>query len=558
MSNHSVDSLDPLFNYEPSRVDAEVRGVTGSSEASISPSPSNRSSEADKASNRSNPSGAPSRNNEPLVSTSCPRGPAYNKDVDYAAVKAEEEAFPFDPVEAKLELERLMASRVRSILPPVPDDLFVVRDSLAARRVNWRKHFTFERVERARAIFARVPVSSSSSNSSGDTREKIVIITLRDRKRHEEEEAAKRAAEVARTKAEAIPQEIRHAVKGKVWRQSRRRWHPRWNLAKSFPRRPKTTPRLRSSSPSASHLQKHDSGRKRSATDKGKGVAIQKNEPAKKKRKPVSGDPASRKLVVDDPDASAIMFARVNNANTRLPEQLRRPRSYGAMAQHGTKFVAAINEQMVEYEADLSKVERRLEEARNEAATTKGKLEEAITRAKKLEEEKIALRADVDKVSAEVALLKRQIEAKDASFDTKVKRAKKEARRELTAKFQERLAKVEEGLAKLEKAKTDENELGQINDLRKPDGLTLDDEEAKVKGWESEYVDDEVYERIASEIRGELVFSPVSPDSVDTGLGNKPIEETAPNLGVVDPTRSNVGTPALSNLLAERETQSAA
>ncbi|XP_024016336.1 uncharacterized protein At3g60930, chloroplastic-like [Eutrema salsugineum] len=617
MSNHSNDSLDSLFNYEPSRADAEAKGVTGSSEASISPSPSNRLSESDKASNRSSPSGSRSPDDELSVSTSRLHGSAH-EDVNHAAVTAEEEAFPFDMFEVKRELERIMASRgasssgrgkrvkrqkpdppgstfsspdsiealrcrfgiseavefvltekndradkppenhftlyeaffelcflwflipgvileylwkhgisigqikprglrhmidilvrsfecgldielnhrlnlleirkatkgdrfyisnksnrriiggfpskdqfsterffyvlvneasvgedyvqktktawgplVRNILPLIPDDLFVVRDSLAAQRVNRRKHFKFERVKRARAILAGVSVSSSSSNSSLDTREKMVIITLRDKKRREEEEAARRAAEAAQTETEAVPQADPSSREGEST--------------------------------------KYDSGRKRSAADKGKGVAIQKDEPAKKKRKQAPGDPAARKLVVDDPDASAMMFAHVNNANTRLPppKKLRKPRSYGAMAQRGTKFVAAINELMAEYEADLSKVERRLDEARNETAAVKGKLDEAMTRVSRLEEEKIVLRADIDKVSAsvisleearraksaEVALLKRRIEAKDALFNVKVKRAKKEARRELTAMFQERLAKVEEGLAKLEKTK---------------------------------------------------------------------------------------------------------
>ncbi|XP_024009478.1 uncharacterized protein At3g60930, chloroplastic-like [Eutrema salsugineum] len=751
MLNRSDDSLDPLFYYVSSRVDAKVRGVTGSSEASVLPSPSNHSSEGDEASNHSNPSCACSPNNKPSVLTSCSRGSAYIEDIDYAIIKAEEEAFPFDPVEARLELERLMASRGASLSgqgkhkrgrrqkpdppgatlsspdslealrcrfgmseavefvipensdradkppenhftlyevffelcflcfpipgvileylwkhgisigqimprglrkapkggrfyisnksnrriiggfpskdqfwtarfvyvlvneasvgedfvrktktawgPLVPDDLFVVRDTLAARRVNWRKHFTFERVERARAIFAGVPVSTSSSNSSGDTREKMVIITLRDRKRHEEEEAAKRAAEAAQTEAEAIPQDdppsregegVIRAVGANVAEVVEKEVAPEVEPGEIIPEMPKDnsaahskTPSNsailalpKSSRPSASHLQKHDAGQKLSATEKGKGVAVQKNEPPKKKRKPASGDPASRKLVVDDPDASAVMFSRLPP-----PEQLRRPRSYGAMAQRGTKFVAAINELMAECEADLSKVERRLDEARNETAVAKGKLDEAMTKVKRLEEEKIALHADVDKVSvtvirleearraksAKVGLLKRRIEAKDALFDDKVKRAKNEARRELTSKFQERFAKVKEGLAKLEKAKIEENELGQINgnlamidDLRKPDGPTLDDEETKLKRSESEYIDDKAYERIASEIRGELVFSPVSPDSVATCLGNEPIEETAANLGVGDPTGSNTGTPALSNLLAERETQSAA
>ncbi|XP_024013388.1 uncharacterized protein At3g60930, chloroplastic-like [Eutrema salsugineum] len=536
MSNHSNDSLDSLFDYGPSRVDAEARGVTGSSEASISPSPSNRSSESNEASNCSSPSGARSPDDEPSVSTSRPQGPALDEDVNHAAVKAEEEAFPFDLFEAKRELERLMASRgasssgrgkpkrvkrqkpdppgstlsspdslealrcrfeiskafpipgvileylwkhgisigqimprglrhmigilvrsfecgldielnhllnlleirkapkgdrfyisnksnrriiggfpikdqfwterfffvlvneasvgedyvqktktawgplVRNILPLIPDDLFVVRDSLVARRVNWRKHFTFERVERARTILAGVPVSSSSSNSSLDTREKMVIITLRDKKRREEEEAVRRAVEAAQTETEAVPQDDPPSREGEGMVQAAEA-----NIAEMTEK--EAVPEVEPGSfevieAPTSVLQKHDSGRKRSAADKGKGVAIQKDEPAKKKRKQAPGDPASCKLVVDDPDASAMMFTHVNNENTRLPplEKLRRPRSYGARAQRGTKFVAAINELMAEYEADLSKVERPLDEARNETAAAKGKLDEAMTR----------------------------------------------------------------------------------------------------------------------------------------------------------------------------------
>ncbi|XP_024013059.1 uncharacterized protein At3g60930, chloroplastic-like [Eutrema salsugineum] len=382
MSSCSDDSLDSLFHYEPSRIDAEARGTAESSEASVSPSPSNRSS--DEASNHANPSDVGSLDDESSVSKSRPQDPVPGEDINRAALKAEEEAFPFDLFEAKRELERLMASRgastsgrgprvkrqkpdlpgstlcsleslealrhrfgiseavefvvpeksdradkppenhftlyeaffelcflwfpipgvifeylwkhgisigqimprglghmigilvrsfecgvdiqlnhllnlleirkapkgnrfyisnkakgriiggfpsndqfwterffyvlvneasvgenyvqrtktawgplVRCFFPPIPDDLFTVRDSLSARKVNWRKNFTLERVEKARAILAGVPVSSSSSSSSRDTREKMVIIALRERKRREEEEAARRAAEAA-------------------------------------------------------------------------------------------------------------------------------------------------------------------------------------------------------------------------------------------------------------------------------------------------------------------------------------------------------------------------
>ncbi|XP_024014632.1 uncharacterized protein At3g60930, chloroplastic-like [Eutrema salsugineum] len=472
MSSRSGDSLEPLFFYETSRADAAAGSMTGSSEASVSPSPSKNSAKAHEVSNSPSPSGTCSVNNEASASTS--------------------------------------RHRVRSFLPPVPDDLFSVRDTLAAWKVNWRKHFSFERVERARAIFAGVSISSSSSNSSGDTREKMVIITLRDKKQREAEEIARRAERAALEETEAVPRDDLPRHEGDEVARAADEIAPEATAQEAAPEvepgeiipdasgensaaRDKTPPTSailalpKQSRPPASDLVKHDSSRKRLAAKKGKGAAIQKDEPSKKKRKSAPGKPASCKLVVDDPPASAVMFACVNNANTRLPPpvQLRRSKSYAAIAQRGTKV----------------KDERRLQEAQKEAATAKGKLDEARANIKKLEEEKIIIRANVDKVSsvvtrlkesrrakgAEVALLKRRIEAKDALFDAKVKRAKKEVRRELTAKFQERLAKVEHGLAKLEKAKSDENELGQIKgnlamieELRKPD-RSLDSEEAKLK-----------------------------------------------------------------------------
>ncbi|XP_024010314.1 uncharacterized protein At3g60930, chloroplastic-like [Eutrema salsugineum] len=231
-------------------------------------------------------------------------------------------------------------------------------------------------------FFPQFPTTSLLSEillRLGDTREKMVIITLRDKKRREEEEAARRAAEADQTEAEAVPQDVlpsrdgegtSRAVGANVAEVNEKEVAPEVEPGEIILEAPKDDSAARSKTPSnsaivtlpkssrspASHLQKHNSGRKRSAADKGKSVAVQKDEPPKKKRKLASGDPAFAQLDVDDPDASAVKFSRVNNANTRLPpEKLRRPRSYGAMAQRGTKFVAAINELMAEYEADLSK-----------------------------------------------------------------------------------------------------------------------------------------------------------------------------------------------------------
>ncbi|XP_024016870.1 uncharacterized protein LOC112090247 [Eutrema salsugineum] len=255
--------------------------------------------------------------------------------------------------------------------------------------------------------------------------------------------------------------------------------------------------------PDASKLVKHEGmKRRRSSNEKAKGVAYDKDEVIKKKQKVVP-----EKLVVDDVEASASLFSKINNANVILPhpENLRRSKPYAAMAQRMTKFYAAVNEMMAGYEADALKDERRLEKARRDAATFKAELEKAsgenakvLARMEALKEEKKVLKADCEKMvtryeesrvrkNSKIACLKRQIAAKDSLLESRVKIARKEARCEAAAKLRARLSAIKKKMVKLEKAKGDENDLGQIRsnlvlieDLRKLDA-SLDAEEEKLK-----------------------------------------------------------------------------
>ncbi|XP_024010378.1 uncharacterized protein At3g60930, chloroplastic-like [Eutrema salsugineum] len=481
MSSRSDDSLDSLFHYEPSRVDAKARSTTGSSEASVSPNPSKRSS--DEASNDANQSNEGSADDEPLASTSRPQDPVSDEGVNRAIVKVEEEAFPFDLLEVKYELERLMASRgastsgrgprvkrqkpdppgstlssleslealrhrfgiseavefvvpeksdradkppenhftlyeaffelcflwfpipgvileylwkhgisigqimprglrhmigilvrsleccldielnhllnlleirkapkgnrfyisnkpkrriiggfpnkdqfwterffyvlvneasvgedyvhrtktawgplVRCYLPPIPDDLFTVRDSLSAWKVNWRKNFTLERVEKARAILAGVPVSSSSSKKGRGARKRKPL--------DDSAELARAQTEAVPAQAEAVPAQTEavlqpdppsregdvmiRAAEGDTAEAAEKDVVPEVEPGKIIPEVSGDGSAARSKTPSQSAIlalpkstrppysvvQKHDSSRKRSATDKGKGVTV--------------------------------------------------------------------------------------------------------------------------------------------------------------------------------------------------------------------------------------------------------------------------------------------
>ncbi|XP_024013051.1 uncharacterized protein At3g60930, chloroplastic-like [Eutrema salsugineum] len=431
---------------------------------------------------------------------------------------------------------------VRDFLPRCPDDLFEVWDGLAANRTHWKRHFSLERVERARSIAAGVSVSSELSNSSGDTRDKMVMETFRERKKREAEEAARRAEEAAK-RGENEPMDVTRALVVRKASEATSNipdeHRSSAGATKSAILAPPHSPK-----PPTSKLEKHEAAnRKRSAAEKGKGVVSDKGEPLKKRQKAAVSEPSSKKLVVDDATASAQLFFRINNDKVALPrpEKLKRPKSYAPMAQHGTKFIAAENELLTGYESDALKGERRLVETKQEAAQSKAELDKALARITALEEEK-----------------GRQIAAKDALLKSRVKIAQKEASRAAAAKFQEGLAGIEGKMGDLEKAKRDENDVGQIQsnlmligDLRKPDA-SLDAEEEKLKNWEAELLGaEETFEHAAMDLREKLVVSPVSPNSIDSRLRTEPLEVTAASVGVTNPNGSNIDTLRATDLAAE-------
>ncbi|XP_024013091.1 uncharacterized protein At3g60930, chloroplastic-like [Eutrema salsugineum] len=383
---------------------------------------------------------------------------------------------------------------VRDFLPPCHDDLFVVWDTLAAGRTNWKCHFSLERVKRARSILVGVSVSSELSNSSRDTQDKLVVETFRERKKREAEEIAKRAEEIVK--------------RGEVM---------------SSPDEPRTAHK-----PSdEAHVV--DSGDAEGKTgDHEEGGLLPRRPPT---------SPTNRKIL--------LVFFSV------------------------CQFIAAVNELLAGYEADALKDERRVDEAKHDASLSKTELDKALARIAALEGEKGTIKADLDKAvirfeesrvrkNSEIASLKRQIAAKDALLESRVKVAKKEDRHEAAAKFQERLAEIEKKMGDLEKAKRDENDLGQIRsnlvligDLWKPDA-SLDMEEEKLKSWEAELIGaEEVFEHPVTDLREKLVVFPVSPDSVDSCMGNKPLDVSAAAVGIVDPTGSNMNTPRANDLAAE-------
>ncbi|XP_024013077.1 uncharacterized protein LOC112087286 [Eutrema salsugineum] len=257
--------------------------------------------------------------------------------------------------------------------------------------------------------------------------------------------------------------------------------------------------------------------------------------------------------------------------------RFRRSKSYAATAQRGTKFYAAKNEMMAGYEANayiwMSVGWKRQGKMLRHTKSTLRKVVSDNARVQYrndvLEEEKRASKVDLEKMAArfeesrarknsDIASLKRQIEAKKAILESQLKRAKKEARHEEAAKCQERLTKVDTKISELEKAKNDENELGQIRsnlllirNLQKPDA-TLDTEEEKLKSWKAELTGADVeFEPIVTDLRGQLVISPFSLDSVDSRLGTKPVEVAVAGIEVTYPTGPNIDTPRAGDLAAE-------
>ncbi|XP_024010801.1 uncharacterized protein At3g60930, chloroplastic-like [Eutrema salsugineum] len=301
---------------------------------------------------------------------------------------------------------------VRDPLPPVPKDIAQTKEILAARKVNWTKHFSFGRVEKARALLAGAPVSSDSSTSSDDTIGRMVRLSIRDKKERADKEQASGAQENEMSTVEAKP------------------------------------------TPSALNEHKGGLTRKRSSSegDKEKEIA------APKKRRTILIDGEVAPSIVNDASASATLLSKINNKGVRLPpaDLLIKAKSYASMSQRGTKL-------------DARKDQRRIDEARKDAVTLLTKLDEAErkfssamaqakARIKALETEKKTLKDECVKATdmavrleesrakkdTDIASLQRQLTEKDALHEANIKRAVKSARRDLTEKMRGRLSSADD------------------------------------------------------------------------------------------------------------------
>ncbi|XP_024007311.1 uncharacterized protein At3g60930, chloroplastic-like [Eutrema salsugineum] len=347
----------------------------------------------------------------------------------------------------------------RDPLPPVPKDIAQAKEILAARKVNWRKHFSFVRVEKARALFAGTPVSYDSSASS-------------------------------RGRERAEPMKRRHRLCFCPEESCRDPFRSLWKRRHSSSEVPTAGGEDRvivmglpsQSRPASSTLTTHKGGsnRKRSASDGDKGKGVTK--PKKMRTILLEAEPIS--ALIDDASASASLLSKINNKGIRLPpaDSLMKAKSYASMSQPGTKFLASINETITGYEADASKDQRRIDEARKDAVTLQTKLDEAErkfssamaqakARIKVLEAEKNTLKDECVKATdmavrleesrakkdADIAFLQRQLTEKDALHEANIERAVKSARRDLTKKMRGRFSSAEKNLKDLADAK--ENEL---------------------------------------------------------------------------------------------------
>ncbi|XP_024010677.1 uncharacterized protein At3g60930, chloroplastic-like [Eutrema salsugineum] len=454
---------------------------------------------------------------------------------------------------------------VRDPLPPVPEDIAQAKEILTARKVNWRKHFSFARVEKARALFAGAPVSSDSSASSVDTTERMVRMSIRDKKEKTERERASQAQEAETSTVRTEPNLPKASVAGGpnaeaiINTEETLVTHELNRANVSVPKKvveihsevfgkaPQPRPRslLLVVRIFLSSWDKGGSNRKRSTMDgdKGKGVT----EPKKRCTILLDAEPTSS--LIDDVSASASLLSKINNKGIRLPpaDSLMKAKSYASMSQRGTKFLASINETIAGYEADACKDQRRIDETRKDAVTLQTKLDEAErkfssamaqakTWIKALEAEKKTLKDECVKAT-DMAV--QAIGKKDALHKANVKRAVKSARRDLTEKVRGRFSSAEKSLKDLADTKESELDLVQIDGnlqlielLKKDDAPTLDAEAEKLKQWRADLVGaDEGFERISTCLRGELNLSPVSEDSVDANLGNKSVETAAQLVG---------------------------
>ncbi|KAG7583626.1 hypothetical protein ISN44_As08g031410 [Arabidopsis suecica] len=406
-----------------------------------------------------------------------------------------------------------------SFLDRIPEDLFSVREELAARKCHWIKHFSQARIEKALRVLHGVSCSTSSSSSDQRlgflTEMQGVKMSLREKKAAEkkarEEERAIRAAFGPLTISEATggnevtvdPEAVVDPTGSGV----------DLTVSVAHPEVPEGIPIGDVAGRAPEFGSTLVVGLPAGGQTKSKG---------KRPRREHSGDTRKRskkthsssRPIYKDRVASANLIASCAWPLLPAPEGLVEAERYGETAANFLKAFSSMNTMVHSYDSAARAAPRRW-----------------------LAEEHLRAQREAE---AAIESLNRLLTEEKSLREAEVARATKAAKRELTEEFAEKVKATEAKLGLFDKVSERYIYLSQAKANAEliealESGGTIEEEKEEVLKWKEEYGDAEAeYARLGAELLGDLEVAPVSPDFVPNVLGDRSIEGVV-ETEVVDP-----------------------
>ncbi|KAG7559309.1 hypothetical protein ISN45_Aa05g009040 [Arabidopsis thaliana x Arabidopsis arenosa] len=439
-----------------------------------------------------------------------------------------------------------------SFLEDIPEGFLDLHDELIARKCDWTKHFSRNRIERALRLLHGAPCQSSSESSDHRLDHLIEMQGAAESLR------AKKAAERKAARERAI-------------------------LEANF--KPPTPPKVRNDSKVAVDTEAIDEAREDTALVEAEAsvdvlstevpeaagtsaiVALNAEAKAKAKGKRPRGDSSggcrkekrsrNEAPIYKDKIASANLIASCSGPTLAAPEALLEAESYRETAAGFLKAFHSMNSMVRAYDSSNRKCETSRAEAEVKIAEADAKIveadearqnAEALAKAEKVEwlktaEDGLRLRR---KFEAEIERLNRLFTEEKSLREKEVARERKAAKKEFAKKIEAIEAKMDlYGKASkrymfLVQARANAELIADLEG-----GKNVEDEKEEVLQWKAEYGDaEEEFVRIGTELREDLRLPPASPDSVEDSFGNRSIEGVAAGIGITDHAGTNLSSEA--------------
>ncbi|KAG7568196.1 hypothetical protein ISN45_Aa04g010290 [Arabidopsis thaliana x Arabidopsis arenosa] len=452
------------------------------------------------------------------------------------------------------------ADRKPSFLEGIPEGFLDLHDELIARKCDWTKHFSRDRIERALRLLHGAPCQSSSESSDHRLDHLIEMQgaaqSLRARKAAERKAAQERAILEANFK-QPTPPEVRNDAEVSVDTEAINEARENTALVGAEA----SVDVLSTEIPEAAGT---------SAI-----VALSAEAKAKAKGKRPRGDSSGGRRkekrsrneahIYKDKIASPNLIASCSGPTLAVPEALLEAERYRETAAGFLKAFHSMNSMVRAYDSSNRKCETSRAEAEVKIAEADARLveadakiaeadearqrAEALAKAEKVERLKTAedgLRVQ-RKFEAEIERLNRLFTKEKSLREKEVARERKAAKKEFAKKIEAIEAKMElygkasERYMFLVQARANAELIADLEG-----GKNVEEEKEEVLQWKAEYGDaEEEFFRIGTELRDDLRLPPASPDSVDDSFGNRSIEGAAAEVGIADQAGSNLNPGAI-------------